>query len=454
MAMLLLALAALLAPLPVVARDASPSPAVAGAGECVEPEASAPPSPTEVLSMPEDFRIQLFEGVWGGIRDYYVDPGTKGLDWEAIGDQYAPLILQTDNAYEVYDLLREMVGLLEDPYTGFLAPEDLGDPAEAVDPSYVGIGALVDTAAAGAGSQGLRIRYLFPGSAALEAGIRPRDRIVAVNGDPCVRIADIRGPEGTDVRLTVVSPGGEPRDVEVERRRIEPLILPDAHRLEAAPTVGYLRLDSLAGQETIDGVATALADLSAGEPPLDGLVLDVRGINAGAPAVVIEILRHFVSGEVGAFHSRLGDEPIQIEPSDIAAALAGIPFVILVDEGSEAEAEQLAAILQDQGRATVVGLQTAGLTHGAQVVDFADGSKLQLVSFGFRLPSGETLEGQGVTPDVAVEGDWLDYAESEDPGILAALEVIAASPEAGPAATPVDSPPASPLATPSGSPAG
>jgi carboxyl-terminal processing protease len=201
-------------------------------------------------------------------------------------------------------------------------------------------------------------------------------------------------------------------------------------------------------------VATALADLSAGEPPLDGLVLDVRGINAGAPAVVIEILRHFVSGEVGAFHSRLGDEPIQIEPSDIAAALAGIPFVILVDEGSEAEAEQLAAILQDQGRATVVGLQTAGLTHGAQVVDFADGSKLQLVSFGFRLPSGETLEGQGVTPDVAVEGDWLDYAESEDPGILAALEVIAASPEAGPAATPVDSPPASPLATPSGSPAG
>ena len=72
--------------------------------------------------MPEDFRIALFDGTWEGIRDYYVDPATNGLDWEAIGDEYAPLIIATDNAHEVYELLREMVGRLDDPFTRLLRP--------------------------------------------------------------------------------------------------------------------------------------------------------------------------------------------------------------------------------------------------------------------------------------------------------------------------------------------
>jgi C-terminal processing protease CtpA/Prc len=111
---------------------------------------------------------------------------------------------------------------------------------------------------------------------------------------------------------------------------------------------------------------------------------------------------------------------------------------VLVDEGTEADAEQLAAILQDQGRATIVGQQTSGQTHGANNIDFADGSLLQIVSFGFQLPDGRTLEGQGVTPDVLVEADWLDYSEGEDPGLLAALEVIAAA-EVSAAASPAPS---------------
>ncbi len=437
------------------AQDASPSPAAATAPpaspvvveECVEPEASLAPVANETLSMPEEYRIGLFDGVWQGIRDAYVDPDTHGLDWDAIGDEYAPLIISTDNAYEVYELLSEMVALLEDPYTGFFAPEDLGDP-EAVDPSYGGIGALVDTGAAGEGSEGLRITYVFDGGSAKEAGIRPRDRVIAVAGDPCARVADIRGPEGTSVTLTVVSPGQEPREVALERRRIEPLILPEARRLEDSPGVGYLRVISLSGQEAIDGIEQALTRFVRDEP-LEGLVIDLRGSNQGAPGVILEALRPFVSGDVGAFHSRSGTEPIQIEPSDLADDYAGVPVVVLVDEATEADAEQLAAILQDQGRATVVGTQTSGQTHGAQTIDFADGSLLQIVTFGFQLPDGRTLEGQGVTPDVEVTADWLDYPEAEDPGILAALEVIESAPAESP---PAESPPAESSAEPSAMP--
>jgi len=422
--------------LPVAAQDASPSAVPASVSECVEPEASLAPVSEESLSIPEDFRIALFNGVWEGIRDFYVDPETNDLDWEAIGDEYAPLIIQTDNAHEVYQLLREMVEQLDDSYTNFYAPEDLGDPA-AFDATYGGIGALLDTSAAGEDSDGLRILYVFEGGSAKDSGITARDRIIGVDGDGCARIADIRGPEGTEVTLTVVSPGEAPRDITLDRRLIDPEIKPDARRLEVDPGVGYMRVLSLSGQEAIDGIEQALTLLQRGDP-LEGLVIDLRASDQGAPAVVIEALRAFVEGEVGEFHSRVGNEAIEIEPNDLARDYADVPVVVLVDEGTEADAEQLAAILQNQGRATIVGQQTSGQTHGANNIDFADGSLLQIVSFGFQLPDGRTLEGQGVTPDVLVEADWLDYSEAEDPGLLAALEVIAAA-EVSAAASPAPS---------------
>ena len=244
-----LALALLALPIASVAQSpvpASPAPATSpgatagSVGACVEPEASQPPLPPDALSIPEQMRIALFENVWTGIRDFYIDPELKGLDWDAIGDQYAPLIIETDDAIQVYALLAEMVDLLEDPYTQFLSPADLGDPA-AVDPTYVGIGALVDSSASADDSEGLRILYVFQGASARDAGIEARDRIIAVDGDPCARIADIRGPAGTSVTLTVVSPGEEARDVVVERRKIDPLTLPESERLGADQEVGYLR---------------------------------------------------------------------------------------------------------------------------------------------------------------------------------------------------------------------
>ncbi len=449
--------------LPADAQEASPSPVpsatvspAASADACVEPEATLAPLSDDTLSMPEDFRIALFDGVWEGIRDYYVDADTNGLDWDAIGDEYAPLVIATDNAYEVYQFLGEMVGRLDDPYTNYYAPEELSDPAT-YDPSYGGIGALIDGAAQRDGtavehSQGLRIIYVFEGGSAKEAGIAARDTIVGVDGDPCARIADIRGPEGSDVTLTIATPGQELRDVTVERRRINPLTLPVARRLVSDPRVGYLQVLALSGQEALDGIEQALTTFMRGDA-IEGLVIDLRASNQGAPAVVIGTLGAFVEGEVGEYHSRLGNEPIEIEPSDLADRYVDVPVVVLVDEGTEADAEQLAAILQDQGRATIVGAQTSGKTHGTTSVDFADGSLLQVVSFGFQLPAGETLEGVGVTPDVAVDADWLSYPEPEDPFLVAALEVIddalAASASPIPSSSPVSAD-----ATPSPSPAG
>ena len=225
--------------------------------------------------------------------------------------------------------------------------------------------------------------------------------------------------------MTVVSPGEEPRDVVVERRRIDPLTLPGSRRLGDDQEVGYLRVPGLAGQDVIDAVNEALTGFVDADAPIESLILDLRSTNVGAPGVIVELLRPFVAGEVGAFHTRIGDEPIVIEPGPLAERYATIPIAVLVDGASEAEAEQLAAILQDQGRATIIGQQTVGETHTTNSADLPDGSILQIVSVGFKLPGGETLEGVGVTPDILVEEDWLDFPEEEDPGILAAVEHLA-----------------------------
>ena len=213
--------------------------------------------------------------------------------------------------------------------------------------------------------------------------------------------------------------------------RSTPPSAPSRTGWKSTRSVGYLGIISLAGQAGIDGIQQGLTELLRGDP-LDGLIIDLRASDTGAPAVTISTLGNFVEGEVGEYHSRVGNEPIQIEPSDLFDQYAEVPVAVLVDEQTEADAEQLAAILQDQGRAVIVGAQTSGQTHGVATIDFPEGSLLQVVSFGFQLPDGRTLEGEGVTPDVPVEADWLAYPESEDPFILAALDALSA-PAASPA---------------------
>ena len=75
-------------------------------------------------------------------------------------------------------------------------------------------------------------------------------------------IAAIRGPEGTTVTLGIETPGQPVRDVVVERRRIDPQILPVAKTI-ADGTVGYLRLPSMESEVLMDGVTKALGEFRA-----------------------------------------------------------------------------------------------------------------------------------------------------------------------------------------------
>ena len=220
--------------------------------------------------MPEDYRLQLLDSVWQQLSDNYVDPGMNGLDWAGLHTAYAQRIMVAENAWEDYAILEEMVGLLKDPDTAFISALTL-ESAPASDPSYGGIGILVDSSSAATPGSGLRVLYVFPGSPALAAGIAPRDLIIAVEGDACPRPELVRGPVGTDVSLLVQSPGEAPRTVVVGRQQIAPVYETTATRVADAPGIGYLRLMSLGGDDIPAAVTTALTGL-LDEGPLDGLI--------------------------------------------------------------------------------------------------------------------------------------------------------------------------------------
>jgi carboxyl-terminal processing protease len=367
-------------------------------------------APSTPLSMPEDYRLGLLDQVWQQLRDQYLDPGMHGLDWDAVHTDVGQRMLITLDAGEAYQAISDMVALLEDPDTFFVSALDL--EASALDPTYGGIGILVDSTTAADPSAGLRVVYVFPGSPALAAGIQPRDIIVGVAGDPCVSPQLIRGPVGTSVELQVRSPGGEPRTVDVQRQRIAPSYQVTPDRVPGRPRYGYVRVISLAGDagDQVDGALTSLLD----QGDLDGLVLDLRHASAGELEVTRHILGDFVGGEVATLLGRDADTPFVVEAGPLRDRLRDIPVAVLVDAATDGEAERLAAVLQAERDAVVVGRPTAGHTQIVTQTSLPEGSLLQLVTGGMLLQDGTRLDGHGVVPDIVREDDWMTQPADED----------------------------------------
>lgn len=390
---------------------------------CVAPKAD-PDKPPTAIAIPQQFREELFLAVWESVRDFYIYPDYGGVDWNKVRKDFERPILESDNAWEVYDLLDKMVLELKDPYTRFIPPPQFEQQEEQVDPSYVGVGVLVDRTRAETEGQGLRILYVFPDSPAAAAGLKMRDRIMAVNGDLCPGSNKIRGEAGTKVKLTIHTPGIEPRDVEIERKRVTPKYELLSHRLEGNPTVGYIPLYDLGNEEVGPQRLQRELDQVMKAGPLDGLILDLRGSRFVSSSVMSSSLGHFVNGKVGKLYTRANNAELDVKPTTLAETLKNTKIILLVDQATEGIGEQFAIVLQNQKRAQVVGITTAGRSQGVRSIDFPDGSQFFLTIVGFSLPDGTKLERRGVIPDAKVEGDWFTFPEAKDPHILKALELI------------------------------
>jgi C-terminal peptidase prc len=270
------------------------------------------------------------------------------------------------------------------------------------------------------------IQIVFPDSPAARAEIEPRDRIIAVDGQPYqIEDGDLLGEAGTAVRLTVVRPGAKLRDVVLTRQEVRNHIVPSYRRFPG--DIGYVTVPTLWVTDMHEQVNGALTDLVA-EGRLNGLILDMRANSGGWSYVMSGLLSHFVRGQVGAFVNRQHVRPLEVPPPD-GPDLRGLPLVVLVDNETASYGEVLAAILQREDHALVVGTRSAGNTETIYATVLSDGSRLWLAEEAFRLQNGVNLEGVGVQPDSTVDVDWTHYSEDDDPQLLEALRLLGAGPK-------------------------
>jgi carboxyl-terminal processing protease len=402
---------------PTTASTSTPLPSIVS----TPTDLSLLPTPTLPV-LDQQQRAEVFDRVWQLVADHYLYVDFGGVDWAQIKEQYRPQALAAGTSDQFYAMLTAMVDELgdwhsrfEDPQTAF-KQQALADNKE----TYVGVGIATMPV-----DEGLLVTTVFPNSPATEIGIRRRDMIVAIDGEP-VNHADpgMSGIPGSEVRLTVLSTDGETRDLTVQRRTVLAQIVPEATLLPQTG-IGYLLIPSFWPQDMPDKVISELRQLldqNGGQ--LEGLIIDLRGNSGGWRTVLEGVLAHFVQGDVGTFYNQRTTYPLTIIPSALYDQLRAAPMVVLVDENTESYAEVFAAVLQSAQRSQVVGASTAGNTETIFAYDLDDGSRLWLAQEGFRLPDESEIEGIGVTPDQPLAVDWMRFSEAHDPYILQAKELI------------------------------
>lgn len=396
-------------PEPTETQTHQPSPLRAPTARPTTTIAAIPPGTNMNLKQ----RQQLFEEVWQTINEHYLYEDFHGVDWPAIRGEFAPLVTKTATNEELYILLARMVSRLNDQHSRFLSPgaavqeQTLRSGRE----TSVGVGIITTPT-----ENGMMIQQVFPDSPAALSGLRPRDRIVAIDGIPSAGSSDIHGPEGSQVRLTVMRPGDQIRDVVLVRRPVETHISPVARRLDG--DIGYLSINTLWINDMGEQVSGMLTDMVL-DQPLHGLILDLRGNQGGWRDVLTVVLSHFVQGEVGEFFDRHKRMPLLINDSS-GPDLRGLPLAVLVDEDTASYAELLAAILQLEANAHIVGMPSSGNTETIYAYELSNGARLWVAQEGFRLRNGVNLEGTGVQPNLVINVDWQQYSEQDDPHIQAA----------------------------------
>ena len=341
------------------------------------PTLSAKPQPEEDKEVLE--KLELFADVFARVRAEYV---TEVSDKDLIG-------------YALNGALSSL-----DPHSSYVAPTEFKEQREAVKREYGGLGIEV-TMEAGL----VKVNHAIEDGPAYAAGLRGGDYITAVDGvsvrgkDLDDAVSGMRGLEGDPVTVTVLSPGKTSRDVVVVRQVVRGRAV--RHRVERG--IGYVFIETFNNTRLTDDLTKAMKTLEASlGSPLPGLIIDMRSNRGGLLDQSVDVSSLFLDG--GEVLSARGRLPSDTERYNAEAGelYPGMPIVVLVNSGSASAAEIVAGALQDRGRAIVVGRRTFGKGSVQSVIPLSKGGALRMTTQRYFTPSGISIQGRGIMPDVLV----------------------------------------------------
>ncbi len=289
-----------------------------------------------------------------------------------------------------------------DPHSNYMSPRQYQDMQVQTRGEFGGLGIEVTQE-----SGFIKVISPIDGTPAARAGIKPGDLILALDGKTVEGLSlndaveKMRGAPNTVVTLTIRREGvAKPIEVKLTREVIHVQVV--KWRLEPKD-IGYVRISSFTDQ-TDSGLLKALADLkqkSGGK--LKGLVLDLRNNPGGLLDQAIAVGDTFIS--TGEIVSTRGRHPEDNQRWDAKGTdlIHGLPMVVLINSGSASASEIVSGALQDDRRAVLLGTRSFGKGSVQTVIPLPDGGAMRLTTARYYTPSGRSIQGLGITPDIEVQ---------------------------------------------------
>ena len=316
------------------------------------------------------------------------------------------------------------IAALGDKWSGYYTAEEFKLISEENNNKYAGVGITVSY---NEETGYYSITDLEEEGPAANAGIGIGDIIKAVADKDVSSVSQnelvtmVRGEEGTFVKLTIEKTDGSEEVYTLERQEI---YTPDITSKMLENDIGFIRIDAF-DNGTEKEFDTHLDELI--EKGAKGLIFDVRVNGGGYANVMSKMLdRLLPSGMIISMTSK--DGQVQENMSD--EACIKLPMAVLTNKYSISAAEFFAAAIQEYGVGTVVGEATGGKGYAQTSMPLSDGSALNISTYRYYTPKGNSLAGTGVTPDVEVvlpEEALYNFSSltyEEDTQLQKAVEVL------------------------------
>ncbi len=289
-----------------------------------------------------------------------------------------------------------LVWSLGDPYSTYFTADQAKDFNGTLNGTFSGIGAEI-----GERTAGITVVAPLPDSPAAKAGVQTDDIIAAIDGkttagmsaDEAVHL--IRGDAGTTVTLTLIRGTAKPFDVAIVRADIKTKSVTWDIRKDGIAVITI----SVFNEDTDSLFAQAVDEMTKAK--VKGLVVDLRGDPGGLLTAAIDVASYWTGDKTVVIEKfRDHENPYR---GNVAAVLADIPTVVLVNGGSASASEILSGALQDYGLGTIMGETTFGKGSVQEYYDLPGGSAAKITIARWLTPKGRTIHEVGITPDIEVK---------------------------------------------------